>query len=31
MPKRYTVSLRYVPPKTPNPTGTEHEKKEKEI
>jgi hypothetical protein len=29
--KRPTVYLRYVPPKTPNPTSTEHEKKEKEI
>jgi hypothetical protein len=27
--KRSTISLRYVPPKTPNPIGTEHERKRK--
>jgi hypothetical protein len=27
--KKSTVSLRYVPPKTPNPNGTEHEKRGK--
>jgi hypothetical protein len=27
--KRSIVSLRYVPPKTPNPNGTEHKKRGK--